>query len=69
MMDAITVLGMLAVVCGMPFWVCWLWCAACCGPSSPRSCVWAAARADPKIRKTGRRLLRERFRPCFLCFE
>ena len=62
MMDAITVLGMLAVVCGM------LW-AFQSEKSSPRSCVWAAARADPKIRKTGRRFLRERFRPCFLCFE
>ena len=45
MMDAITVLGMLAVVCGM---------------------LWAFQ--SEKL-KTGRRFLRERFRPCFLCFE
>ena len=44
MMDAITVLGMLAVVCGM------LW-------------------AFQSEKQTGRRFLREQFRPCFLCFE
>ena len=57
MMDAITVLGMLAVVCGM------LW------AFQSEKLRLGHHEGDPKIRKTGRRFLRERFRPCFLCFE
>ena len=57
MMDAITVLGMLAVVCGM------LW------AFQSEKLRLGRREADPKIRKTGRRFLREQFRPCFLCFE